>query len=212
MLQIEIQGEQVGLLPGKALLWPAQHTLILADMHWGKAMHFRKHGIAIPASAQHADEIRLAEMVRQYGVERLIVAGDMFHSVSNRQIDDFMHWRNAHAQLDICLVAGNHDVLAAGQYMNYRVRLQPDMLDLGPFIITHDATAETDKFQVHGHIHPCFTATGKGRAGVRVPCFCMDNNRLVLPSFGSFTGGHKISADDFRHIYLVAADEVIQWQ
>ena len=52
MLEIELEGEKIALLPERALYWPAQHTLIVADLHWGKAGHFRKNGIAIPAQAQ----------------------------------------------------------------------------------------------------------------------------------------------------------------
>ena len=52
MLNINLKGEAITLLAERGLLWPVQKALIVADLHWGKAGHFRKHGIAVPAKTQ----------------------------------------------------------------------------------------------------------------------------------------------------------------
>lgn len=202
----------MNLLPERALLWPAQKTLIVADLHWGKTAHFRKHGIAIPIGAQHADEARLSGLVEQYDVERLIVAGDMFHSVRNNQVDGFAHWRSRHRQLRIELVLGNHDILGRERYEENSIQLHHEWLDAGSFLITHEELDAPAKFYIHGHLHPCFTAGGRGRNSIKTQCFCIDNNRMVLPSFGSFTGCYNINSAEYSHIYLIANNEVIQWQ
>ena len=212
MLGIQLQLEEVKLLPEKALYWPARKTIIVSDLHWGKTAHFRKHGIAIPIGAQHGDEVRLSNLVQGYGVERLIVAGDLFHSVTNKQVDGFAHWRQQHKELHLDLVLGNHDILPSEKYSEHNIALHPEFMDAGPFIISHDKLVDPDKFHIHGHLHPCFTANGRGRMSIRTQCFCIDDNRMVLPSFGSFTGCHNINAVDFRQIYLIANDEVIRWQ
>lgn len=212
MLPITIQDEQLHLLPEKAIYWPAEKTIILSDLHWGKAGHFRKHGIAIPANAQHADEARLSALVRSHNAERLIVAGDMFHSAQNKEVDSFSLWRTQHSQLSIDLVLGNHDILPEASYTLYGITLHENILDAGPFVFCHDELCEPEKFYMHGHIHPSITLHGRGRTSMRLPCFCLDDEKLVLPSFGSFTGSHKISAGAYRHIYLITEDEVIQWQ
>lgn len=212
MMEVDIQGEMMQLLPGKALLWPSCNTMIVSDLHWGKTAHFRRHGIAIPANAQQADEIRLSQMVQQHGVQRLIIAGDMFHSVTNKQVEEFSHWRNAHLQLHIDLVVGNHDILPAQQYAVNDITVHRELLDAGPFLISHDEIPDAEKFHIHGHMHPCFTAGGRGRTSIRLQCFCMNGSRMVLPSFGTFTGCHNISATEYKQIFLLAGDEVIQWQ
>lgn len=212
MMEMDIQGERMQLLPGKAILWPARNTMIVSDLHWGKTGHFRKHGIAIPVKAQEADEIKLSEMVRQYGVERLIVAGDMFHSGNNKQVEGFSHWRNAHGQLHIDLVVGNHDILPVQQYIANNITPHSKYLDAGPFFISHDEMPDAEKFHIHGHVHPCFTADGRGRTRIKLQCFCMDDKRMILPSFGTFTGCYNISSADYKHIFLLAGDEVMQWQ
>jgi metallophosphoesterase superfamily enzyme len=86
MLEIELEGEKIALLPERALYWPAQHTLIVADLHWGKAGHFRKNGIAIPAQAQQHDEIRLASVISKYKVQRLVVAGDIAKTIKKYKV------------------------------------------------------------------------------------------------------------------------------
>lgn len=212
MLHINLQGEEVVLLPGRALYWPKEKTLIAADLHWGKTAHFRKNGIAIPINAQHADETRLSELINSHSVERLIVAGDMFHSRENNQVAGFAHWRAAHKDLAIDLVLGNHDILAREIYTSNNMTVYEEVLDAGPFLISHDVLESADRFYIHGHIHPCFAVSGKGRGSIRLACFCMNSERMILPSFGSFTGGSKVSEKDFNHIYLIAEDEVIQWQ
>lgn len=212
MLPVRIQNEEMLLLPEKAILWAAQKTIIVSDLHWGKTAHFRKNGIAIPAQVQHADEARLSALVNNHKAERLIVAGDMFHSVQNNDTDNFSHWRSKHTDLHIDLVLGNHDILEEAAYSSNNITIHEQVLDTGTFLISHDELEAPEKFYIHGHIHPAISLSGRGRTSVKLPCYCMDDKKLILPSFGSFTGSHKINPSNFRYIYVVAEDEVIQWQ
>ncbi len=211
MLHIILQGEELVLLPQRALLWPAQKTLLVADLHWGKSGHFRKHGIAIPANAHRQDELKLAALIREHNVERLIVAGDMFHSRQNNEVDGFAHWRNSHAALHIDLVTGNHDILPAEKYTEWNMT-RHDSLQLGPFMVMHDAPATCEQFCIHGHIHPAVRLHGKGNQSLKLCCFAQDARRLILPAFGQFTGTHSLHIPDYEHIYVIAEDKVMQWK
>jgi len=42
-----VRGEELLLLPQRALWWPAQKTLLVADLHFGKAATLRAHGIPV---------------------------------------------------------------------------------------------------------------------------------------------------------------------
>ena len=42
---IQCAGETVWLLPERALWWPAQRMLMVADAHFGKAATFRARGV-----------------------------------------------------------------------------------------------------------------------------------------------------------------------
>ena len=212
MLQIEIQGEEIQLLPDKALYWHAKETLIVSDMHWGKTAHFRKNGIAVPMHTQQQDETRLAKLIKDTGAKNLIIAGDMFHSEENNAVENFKHWRAQHKDIVVDLVIGNHDIMSLDSYERIGLNVHEEVYDLGPFIVSHDEINEPEKFYIHGHIHPSFCIERKGRnKNLRLPCFCMNEEKLVLPSFGSFTGSHNIAKDSYRDIYVIAENNVIKW-
>lgn len=210
-MTIELQGEIVQLLPEKALWWPKEKTLIVADLHWGKSAHFRKHGIAVPLQSQTGDEIRLAGCIRQYGAERLIIAGDLFHSHSNHQVDVFAHFRTHHQELQIDLVTGNHDILPEEYYDTFDLIRHEEALMLPPFTLAHDYL-QVPGFLIHGHVHPACVIHGKGRQGMRLPCFAIDRARMILPAFGSFTGTYTVDARQWNRLYVIADSSVIQWK
>lgn len=212
-MTIHLQGETIYLLPEKAIWWPAKKAIIVSDLHWGKTAHFRKHGIAIPAQVQTADEIRLANVIQQFSAEHLIIAGDLFHSRHNNEVAAFAHWRNAHAHIRVTLVTGNHDILAQEHYASWQMEVHREGFNIGPFIIKHDMSDDCKQFCIHGHVHPAVVIKGPGHTGsMRIDCFATDARRLILPAFGRFTGKYVLDTDAFDHIYLATGKEVMQWQ
>ena len=208
-MEIDLAHQRVHLLVQRALWWPAQKTLIIADVHWGKGGHFRRHGIALPVRTGQANETRLADLVRKLGVERLIIAGDLFHSADNAEVENFTHWRNAHQSLHIDFVMGNHDILPRERYEGWNLTLQPETLLLEPFLIAHDCV-ESTHFVIHGHIHPGVRIGGRGRAGVAVACFAQDKKRMILPAFGAFTGNYYLDPAGFSAMYALGDEEVLR--
>ncbi len=210
-MEIEIRGEKLCLLPEKALWWEAQKTLVVADLHWGKTAHFRKNGIAIPNASQTGDEMKLAALIRILKAERLVIAGDLFHSRSNKQVETFKHFRTSHAGLHIDLVMGNHDILPRAQYDGFDLQHHPTCLEMEPFCFAHDAI-ENAHFVIHGHVHPSVRLTGKGHQSLKLCCFAEEETRMILPAFGSFTGTFNLEIKSWKHIYVVAEKEVIRWK
>ena len=45
---VRLAGEELWLLPEKALYWPAQQALLIADVHFGKAAAYRSLGQPVP--------------------------------------------------------------------------------------------------------------------------------------------------------------------
>jgi len=213
MLQIELKGELLELLPEKAVFWKKEKALIVSDLHWGKTGHFRKNGIAIPVQTQNNDELKLAKLLREKKVERLIIAGDLFHSHTNLQVALFSHFRSHHDSLHIDLVIGNHDILGAAQYEDFNLQQHKDCFNLEPFCIAHDMIT-SDRFVIHGHVHPAIRIKSKGlnQPALKLCCFAQDQERLILPAFGNFTGTHILAPEAFSHLYLVAEENVIQWK
>ncbi len=201
-----LQGEHLYLLPERAVWWPAQRAMILSDVHWGKSAHFRKHGIPMPGSTQQADAVRLAHILQHWGAEQLIIAGDLFHSKHNSEVDDFTHWRAAHKALHIHFVMGNHDILTASFYQSLNFEVHREGLAVGPFYIAHDDVAHEGHYTIHGHIHPGISVRGAGS----FPCFAIGQRAMILPAFGRFTGCKRIEPTHFRSIYIVGEEKVLQ--
>src|SRR4051812_15695716 len=97
-MTIEISNHKFILLHEKALYKPDERLLIIADVHLGKASHFRKEGIAIPSAAQHVDHRNLEALFRKIKPLKVYFLGDLFHSAINRDwynfqdiVDQFPH-------------------------------------------------------------------------------------------------------------------------
>lgn len=212
-MELTLQGVQLSLLAERAIWWKQEKTLIVADLHWGKAGHFRKHGIAIPAQSQTKDEQRLAQLLQQTGAERLVIAGDLFHSHHNAQVEMFRHFRQHHRTLQMELVIGNHDILEDQVYDDLQLTFHKECLDIAPFCIAHDFIASSH-FVIHGHVHPALRikSPGYNQPALRLCCFAQDDKRMILPAFGKFTGTHLLNPTLFQQLYLIADDKVIAWK
>jgi DNA ligase-associated metallophosphoesterase len=210
MQEITLQGQQLYLLPERAIWWPAQRAIILSDVHWGKSAHFRKHGIPMPGSTQQHDAVRLAGIVRRHHAEHLIIAGDLFHSKHNSEVDDFVLWRNAHTNLRIHFVMGNHDILSPHFYHSLNFEVHREGLAIGPFYIAHDDTSHEGLYTIHGHVHPGLSMRGLGVHAVTLPCFCIGDHAMILPAFGKFTGCKRIEPAHFRSVYLIGEEKVMR--
>lgn len=200
------------LLPERAVWWPSEKTILLSDLHWGKSAHFRKHGIPMPGSTQEKDSLRLAHLVRQYNAERMIVAGDFFHSKHNKEVADFARWRTAHHTLHIDFVLGNHDILPRQYYEEWQLTVHEHALTAAPFFIAHDDTNHPDLFTIHGHIHPGMRIHGAGRQSFSLPAFCINAHCMVLPAFGLFTGFKLVDATAYKQVFVIGDGKVIRWK
>lgn len=183
----------------RAVYWPAQRCLIIADLHLGKATYFRQHGIPIPAQVAKRDLARLSRLVQHYQPTSLLINGDFFHASANDEIELFATWRTAHPTLDIMLVRGNHDRLAARHYQEMDITLFNTDVRIGELNFVHDPAHIKDDglYSLCGHIHPGVTLR-EGRQILRLPCYVANQYRMVLPAFSLFTGlnTHFALADD----------------
>lgn len=192
-MEWEFKGEQLILLPEKALYWRDRKTLIVADLHIGKAGHFRKAGIAVPRHLEQEDLAVLSDLIVKLRPERLIFLGDLFHSEMNNDWQWLKMWRDLYPRVSMILVRGNHDILSAEYYRQADFEVF-DTLREGPFTFVHeppadpDGQAETSGYYLSGHIHPAVRLKGKGRQSVILPCFYFGEKLGVLPAFGRFTG------------------------
>jgi DNA ligase-associated metallophosphoesterase len=210
-VSINFAGETLQLLADRAVHWPERKTLIVADVHLGKDASFRAAGLAVPAGNSAKDLARISLLLADTAAQRLVILGDLIHSRASHQMElteTFMRWRAEHGQLEVLLVRGNHDRRAGGLPVDWRVREVAEPHDDGPFVLSHEPR-DVPKPVLCGHVHPTIGVRDYDGSYATLCCFVVDDRQLILPAFGSFTGGFKLRHEVGRRIYAVAGKSVI---
>jgi metallophosphoesterase superfamily enzyme len=88
-MKIALNGSELTLLPEKALYKEDERLLVIADVHLGKASHFRKEGISISSGIQAEDFLNLERLFHKLKPAKVYFLGDLFHSSYNH---DWRHF------------------------------------------------------------------------------------------------------------------------
>lgn len=207
-------GQQLRLLPDKAIYWHEQQSLLLSDLHLGKAAHFRKAGIPVPAKVHQHDLRRLDALIELTDARKVIFLGDLFHSELNREWNDFTVWMEKHPLLEFILIRGNHDILPEQAYADSSLLLIEKKLVVPPFLLTHeplvDKNDESGLYTICGHLHPAVNLRGNGLQQITLPCFYFGLHYALLPAFGKFTGFHKIKPRKEDAVFAIANKRVLR--
>ncbi|MCB9769803.1 MAG: ligase-associated DNA damage response endonuclease PdeM [Candidatus Omnitrophica bacterium] len=213
MLRIEWCGNHFRLLPERAALWEERSIFLIADPHFGKEDSFRANGIAIPAGGLKQDLDRLGKVIHRERPSGLMILGDFFHtkkSQSDETLSLLRGWRNDFGHIDITLLRGNHDIHSGCPPKDLGIVDAGDSLEIGSFQLRHEATPDEKIPTICGHIHPVVKLIDPTGVKMRLPCFWQSSNRLVLPSFGGFTGGFETSPVGNDRVYVIGEGEVIE--
>lgn len=212
-----LQNQNLWLSPARCIFWEEEKILILSDLHFGKSGHFRKSGIGVPQNIYKEDLQRLFSQIQYFKPSTLIIAGDMFHSHANKEIDFFLKWRNDIPSLLIHLVKGNHDILTDKFYEEANIKVANKKLSIKNFCFTHDIaslskTDDENLFTFSGHIHPGIKVSGGGKQSFTLPCFYFSRKHAVLPAFSLFTGLYKLVPKKTDSIFALVESQVIKMQ
>lgn len=208
--ELTVGGTRFVLLPQRAAWLPEHGTLLVADVHIGKAATFRRLGVPVPQGTTSDAVERLGALVQATGADHLIVLGDLLHGRLGRAaatLERFARWREAHAALRVTLVRGNHDDRSGDPPPEWRVDVLDGPLRLGGLALVHDPQPVPGAYAVGGHVHPC-AWIGRGHDRLRLPCFHFGAQVGVLPAFGSFTGMHPAQTAPGDRVFAVAEDAV----
>jgi DNA ligase-associated metallophosphoesterase len=211
-LEIDLCGERLVLLPEKAAYRPAHRTLLVADPHFGKAAAFRALGVPVPFGTTAENLARLTRTVARTGAERIVFLGDFFHARAGRArrtLDTLAAWREAHPELHLTLVRGNHDRHAGDPPDELRIACVDGPLPAAPYAYAHHPEAAPACYVLAGHVHPSVTLRGAGRQRERLACFHLGPHVGILPAFGDFTGTADVPVIPGDRVYVVAGDQVV---
>ena len=192
MVPLSFAGEEFALTSGRALYWPRERALLVADLHLEKASFYARHGQMLPPYDSRETLERLALAIRETGARRVFTLGDNFHdSAGAERLEP--HAAGMLAALtratDWVWITGNHDhamEAAAGGTL-------VDELDLAGVILRHRAKKGETRPELSGHYHPRLQIRVRDRA-IRRPCAVVSAGgngaaRMILPAYGALTGG-----------------------
>jgi uncharacterized protein len=210
--EVGVAGELLVLLPERAVYWPRQNALLVADLHWGKDEALRREGVPIPEGVLGADLSRLQGCIERFAVSTVYVIGDLIHNrvgVSAAVIDQVAAWRDA-CPVRLRLVPGNHDRHVPQLPPAFRVEATAPVLPIGGLKLIHDPTVEsttTGSYPMGGHLHPSFRIRSR-HDRITLPCFYFGPRYALLPAFSEFTGCQLIDAEKGARVFVTDGTRV----
>ncbi|MGB3315772.1 MAG: ligase-associated DNA damage response endonuclease PdeM [Albidovulum sp.] len=176
-----LRGAALTALPSGALWWPSEGCLTVSDLHLGRSERYaRRAGALLPPYEVEETLTRLDADIAATRAGMVICLGDTFDDLQAAELGE------AHALWLARLMAGrrwvwiegNHDPGPVGLGGEHRAELA-----LGPLTFRHIALAGSTG-EVSGHYHPKARIAGQAQR-----CFLADTQRLILPAYGTYTGG-----------------------
>lgn len=187
----QFNGEEMRLVGGRALFWPRENALLVADLHLEKASFFAQHGQMLPPYDSRETLGRIADALRETGARRVFCLGDNFHdSAGTLRLEP--HAAGMLAALtratDWVWITGNHDAPINSPGAVHSAGTLAEELEVSGLILRHRTKRGETRPELSGHYHPKLTIAARGRRIAR-PCAVASESRLILPAFGALTGG-----------------------
>jgi DNA ligase-associated metallophosphoesterase len=184
---ISVNGETLLLDACGAAFCPAHSTLVFADLHLEKGSAYARSRQFLPPYDTRDTLQRMALAIARHRPARVIALGDSFHdggAGDRLGVDARGMLESLIGEARFVWIAGNHDpdppAWLGGEVMA--------SIRVGGLTLRHEPLTIFETGEVAGHLHPCASVSKWGRS-VRRRCFVSDGVRLILPSFGAYTGG-----------------------
>lgn len=187
-MKIKFAEHDLWLDPSGILFWPDKSLLVVSDLHLEKGSHFARRGFFLPPYDSHETLERLHKICAVLRPEQLLILGDCFHDekgfsrlpARSRALFDAL------LPLSPLWIYGNHD----GEFVPPGFSAHKSY-NLQGITFRHEAAA-SEPFEISGHFHPKVEIAHK-KAFITRDCFIEDGNKLILPAFGSYTGGLSVT-------------------
>ena len=203
--QFIFQGHTLEARGDGALFWPAENMLVVSDLHLGKSERIARRGGSLLPPYETDDTLsRLDTAINQTNPAHVVCLGDSFDDLTAAGQLDERHqtWiTRLQAGRVWTWIEGNHDAGDTAFGGTHIAQLTRKGL-----IFTHIATPKTG--EISGHYHPKATINLRGRAVTR-PAFLYDECHVMLPSFGTYTGGLKTTDPALSQLFTKTARAIL---
>lgn len=204
--EFNFAGVDLHALDTGALFWPSEAVLVFSDLHLGKSERMaRRSGRLLPPYEGIETLSNLDAAIIRTAPKHVICLGDSFDDLdAGRSLpEDQVHWiTRLMAGREWTWIEGNHDPGPLEFGGTHRAELT-----IGPLTFRHIAT-ENGQGEVSGHYHPKAQLHLRGRSLTR-PCFLLDSSKLILPAFGSYTGGLRSTSETLTHLMAPNARAIL---
>ncbi|KMW59486.1 ICC-like protein phosphoesterase [Candidatus Rhodobacter oscarellae] len=204
--QIMLAGTALEARGSGALHWPEERLLAVSDLHLGKSERIARNGGGFLPPYETTDTLaRLDAEIAATSPRTVVCLGDSFDDMAAADglTDAATEWvTRMMAGRRWVWIEGNHDpgpVDLGGTHLAE--------LPLAPLTFRHIARPGASG-EVSGHYHPKASVRARGRTVSR-PCFLYDRDRLVLPAFGTYTGGLRCTAPALQTLMRAEARAVL---
>ena len=191
-------GEQLVADPSGALLWPSRRIAVVSDLHLGKGQTLAKRGgYLLPPYDTIETLTMLQYLLERIEVDTVLSLGDSFDGKDiSLEVCDLARLQRLMSGRTWVWILGNHDPdlphpLPGARLTEYAV---------GPLNFRHEASPGPVTGEISGHFHPKAAVRLRGRR-IRGRCFVHDQARLILPAFGTYTGGLDITDDAYAELF-----------
>lgn len=182
------------------VLWlPDSGALVVSDLHLEKGAAHARRGMLLPPYDTAATLARLAVAIARYNPRLVISLGDSFHDrtgskhLPDNYRDDLIALQRGR---EWSWIEGNHDPeRPSGLEGGWCSELHVETL-----VFRHEPKYSMADGEVAGHLHPVARVVRRGK-GVRRPCFASDGKRMLMPAFGSTTGGLELRHSAMRGLF-----------
>jgi len=182
------------------LWWPSERLLCVSDLHLGKSERMaRRGGSLLPPYETQETLWRLDQAIEATEPVTVVCLGDSFDDLGAAlALPDEMRTTLARMQAGRTWIwiEGNHDPGPVDLGGAHR-----DELTLQGLIFRHIAQ-DGASAEISGHYHP---KAGVPGTALR-PSFLIDRSRLIMPAFGTYTGGLR---SDHEALVTLMADDAL---
>jgi len=178
-----------------ALYWPQQDTLVVSDLHFEKGSYFAARYQHLPPYDTGQTLNVLERTIARYQPGQIIALGDSFHDIDGAQRlspEDHCRITELTRSCRWVWIAGNHDPAPPHELGGEAM----EELTIDGIILKHEPSELLTGPEIAGHLHPVATIITKVHK-LRRRAFVANDQRLIMPAFGAYTGGLNVCSEAF---------------
>lgn len=201
MVRFSFAGEALVALDAAALFWPRRRALLLADLHFEKASCYARGGQMLPPYDSEATLDAIEALAKRLEPAEIWCLGDSFHDDGGAgRLPAGVRARIGAltAALRWTWISGNHDAALGerGEAGAPGGIVRTEAVVDGIWL-RHEAAPGDPRPEISGHFHPRLRVKARGRQVSR-RCFVLGKNKIILPAFGTLTGGLDVAHPAIR--------------